>query len=167
MAVPKKITSFLDKNKVKYGLIEHKKVFTAQDKAATLKIKPAKVAKTLVVKLDKEVVLAVVPAHRNLDKNKFKKVASKWRKGQDKKAVKKVSFGTERWIKNNLTGAKAGVVPPLGIVWRLPTFVDNSLMRNPKILINSGDYKVSVEITPNNFKKAVPEIVTGSFSKVK
>jgi Ala-tRNA(Pro) deacylase len=167
MAVPKKITNFLDKNKVKYNLVNHKKVFTALDKAATLKTKPARVAKTLIVKLDKEIVLVAVPAHRNLDKNKFKKIASKWRKGRGEKAVKKISFGTEKWIKNNLKGAKIGAVPPLGSVWKLPTFVDNSLMKNPKILINSGDHKQSIEVTPNNFQKAVPGIVKGSFGKAK
>ena len=167
MAFPKKITNFLDKNKVKYSLVDHKKVFTALDKAATLKMKPAKVAKTLVVKLDKEVVLAAIPAHRNLDKNKFKKVASKWRKEQGGRAVKKISFGTEKWIKNNLKGAKIGAVPPFGSIWKLPTFIDNSLLRIPKALINSGDHKGSIEMTPNNFKKAVPDFIKGSFSKAK
>jgi len=64
---------FLEKAKVKYELIKHRKVFTAQDKAATLKVKPNIIGKTLVLKIDKRISVVLIPANKNLDKNKFKK----------------------------------------------------------------------------------------------
>ena len=166
MAVPKKVTNFLDKNKVKYSAIDHKKVFTALDKAATLKTKPGLVAKTLVVKFDKEAALVAIPAHRNLDKNKIKKAASALRKAQGKKSVSKISFGTEKWIQSNLRGVKIGAVPPLGVLWKMPTFADNALLRNRKILINSGDHRSSLEIVPKDWE-GVAEVIKGSFGKAK
>ncbi len=47
-----KIKKFLENKKVKYESVGHKIVYTAYDKAATLRVKEEAVAKTLVVKLD-------------------------------------------------------------------------------------------------------------------
>ena len=35
MAIPKKLLKFLDENKVKYEVVEHRKVYTAHDSAKT------------------------------------------------------------------------------------------------------------------------------------
>jgi prolyl-tRNA editing enzyme YbaK/EbsC (Cys-tRNA(Pro) deacylase) len=50
MLVPRKVLNFLKKNKIKYEIIEHKTVYTAFDKARTLKLKPDIIGKTLILK---------------------------------------------------------------------------------------------------------------------
>ena len=64
---------FLEKAKVKYELIKHRQVFTAQDKAATLKVKPNIIGKTLVLKIGKRISVVLIPANKNLDKISLKK----------------------------------------------------------------------------------------------
>ena len=148
---------FLKKAKVKYELIKHRTVYTAQDKAATLKVKPNIIGKTLVLKIDKRISVVLIPANKNLDKNKFKKVAK----------AKNLDFISERIMKNQLKGVKVGAVPPFGNLWGLPTFVDKSLTLQPKIIVNSGDHNWSIKISPSVFKKLVPGLVIGTFSKAK
>ena len=155
MTIPSKIIKFLEKAKVKYELIEHRQVFTAQDKAATLKVKPNIIGKTLVLKIDKRISVVLIPANKNLDKNKFKKVAK----------AKNLDFISERIMKNQLKGVKVGAVPPFGNLWRFPTFVDKSLTLQPKIIVNSGDHNWSIKISPAAFKKLIPDLIIGNFSK--
>jgi Ala-tRNA(Pro) deacylase len=157
MAIPQKIISFLEKNKVKYETIKHRTVYTAFDKAATLKVKPNSIVKTLVIKLDREPALVLIPANKNLDKNKFRKVAR----------LKKLDFASEKLIKNKIKGVKVGAIPPFGDLWNLPTFSDRGLFKNPKIIINSGDYNFSIKISPAAIKKLIPNLVIGNFSQAR
>lgn len=155
MAIPKKVINFLEKNKARYETVKHKTVYTATDKAATLRVPEKIIGKTLVMKADKFITVILIPANKNLDKNKFKKIAK----------VKKVDFVKENWMKRNLKGIKIGATPPFGEIWKLATFADSTLLKNPKIIINSGDYNWSIKITPANFKKLVPDLIIGNFGK--
>ena len=72
--IPAKVKKFLDNSGVKYEPINHKTVYTAYDKAATLHMPEKAVGKTLVVRLDGKAAIVIVPANRNLDKQKLKKI---------------------------------------------------------------------------------------------
>ena len=153
--IPQKVTKFLETTKTRYEPIEHRTVYTAFDKAATLKVPVKIVGKTLVLTIDKNLAVVLIPANKNLDKSKFKKIAK----------VKKVDFVSEKLIKNRIKGVRVGAVPPLGNFWKLPTFIDKSLTILPKIIINSGDYNWSIKITPAALKKIIPDLTIGSFSQ--
>jgi Ala-tRNA(Pro) deacylase len=157
----------LDKNKIKYELISHKTVYTAYDKAATLKVKPEIVGKTLVLKVDKkDFVLVLIGADRNLDKSKFKKVFNNWRKKKKEKVAKIIDFASEKIIKEKFQPANIGAIPPFGFFWNHPTFVDRALFSKSKIIVNVGEYNSSIKISPKIFKK-LPDVIIGSFSKLK
>lgn len=181
MSIPKKIIKFLDKAKtpkprrgrgpdskslgIKYEPIEHRTVFTAFDRAQTLKIPQKIVGKTLAIKIDRDYALVLIPANKNLDKGKLKKIINGWQKKINGKPVKNINFVTEVWMKKNLKGIRIGAIPPFGTLWKIPTFVDRSLMNQPKIIIAAGDYNYSIKINPINFKKIMPGLIVGSFIK--
>ncbi len=167
MAVSKKLVKYLDSSKVKYEIIEHRIVYTAHDKAATLRVPEKIIGKTLAVKFARDYGLVLIPADKNLDKAKLKKLVNASRKKEKQKAVENVDFAKENWIKKNLKGMKAGAAPPLGILWKLPTFAEKSFLNNPKIIINGGDYKFSISVSGANFKKLLPDLTIGSFSEAK
>jgi len=155
MPIAKKVINFLDRAGVKYEPVKHRTVYTAHDKAATLRANPKIIGKTLVLSLDKQLAVVLIPANRNLDKNKIKKAAR----------AKKVDFVSERVIKNKIKGVKLGAIPPLGNLWKINTFVDSSLLRAPKIFVNAGDHEWSLKMSPATFKKLIPGLVSGNFSK--
>ncbi len=157
MAIPKKILKFLEKSKVKFEILEHKTVYTAFDKAQTLKVPQKIVGKTLVIKKDRDLVLGVIPADCILDLKKIKKVT----KG------KKIELASEKLIKNKLKGAKVGAIPPFGFLWKIPTFIDKRLMKEKEIILNGGDYNFSIKINPKELKNLIPDLVFASFSKKK
>ena len=157
MPIPQKLIDFLEKNKVKYTPVKHRTVYTAYDKAATLKVKPNIIGKTLVLKIDKNLATVLIPANKNLDKNKLKKVAK----------VRNVDFVSEKIMKNQLKGVKVGAIPPFGNLWGLATFIDKSLIKQPKIIVNGGDCNFSIKISPAALKKIIPDLIIGTFSKAK
>lgn len=157
MAIPQKVIKYLDSANIKYELVEHRTVYTAYDKAETLDIPQKSVGKTLVMKMDKGLALVLLPANKNLDKNKFKKLSG----------AKKVNFASETVIKNRLKGIKLGAVPPFGALWKIPTFIDRALLKAPKVIINAGDYRCSIKVSGASLKKITPDLVSGSFTKAR
>jgi len=150
-----KLIKFLEKNKAKFDLVEHKKVYTAFDEAETQQLKAKEVAKTVLVKADKDMALVVIPAAKNVDFDKVKK----------KLKAKKVSMAKESDITSKLK-SKIGLIHPFGPVYKLQTLVDNALLKEKTMRASAGSYTESIEMTPSQFTKLV-EPVTGSFSKAK
>ena len=157
MPIAKKLEKFLKENKIKYAPIKHRTVFTAYDKAQTLKVPEKIIGKTLTVKMDKNYGLVLIPANKNLDKMKFKKATK----------IKSMDFVKEAWVKKNLKGVKVGAVPPLGNLWKMPTIIDRSLMNQPKIIVNAGNWNWSIKINPAIFKKAIQDLTIGNISKAR
>lgn len=157
MPISKKVINFLEKNKIKYESINHKIVYTAFDKAKTLRVPEKIIGKTLAVKTDKNPVIVLISANKNLDFQKLKKLAK----------CKKIGFVSEKIIKQKFKGVKVGAIPPFGNLWKLPTFIDRALTSQSKIVINGGDYKWSIKITPTVLKRIIPELIIGSFSKAR
>lgn len=177
MPITKNLEKLLKDAKVKYEIIKHKTVYTALDKANTLKVKPKEVAKTVVLKLGSgklaQYAVASIPADKNFDKEKFKKLFNDWLKkssqAQEKafKAVKEIDFAAEAIIKKNIIKIKkGGTVPPFGSLFKLPSFIDKSLLKVKKLVINAGGFEESVVILPKQLEK-VEEFIKGNFSKAK
>lgn len=165
MPVLKTLISLLDKNKIKYEILEHRKVYTAFDLAQTLRLDPKQIGKDLIMKVDNEYLLAIIPATKNLDIPKLKKVINLQRKKQGKKAAKKIGFATEAWMKKNLKG-KVGANPPFGTLQKLPIYLDKALLQVSKMIVNGGDYTFSVSLSPKQFVK-LEKPVLGSFGKAR
>lgn len=157
MAVSKKLINFLEKSKVKYRLLEHRTVYTAFDKAKTLKVPEKIIGKTLVLKIDGGLAIVLIGADKNLDLVKLKKAAK----------AKKLDFASEKLIKNRVKGVRVGAVPPFGCLWNMPTCADNFLLKQKEIILNSGDYNFSIKLKPEDFRKAMPDLLFGNYSKKK
>jgi len=155
--VPKKVENFLEKLSVKFEAVRHKTVFTAYDKAATLRVKPSTIAKVLVVKLDKELAMAVISGGKNLDTDKLLKLAK----------AKKIDLAKEKVIGEIFKGIDPGAIPPFYGLWQIKVFCDKKLLEQPKIILSAGSYEASLEMSPSTFKKANPEMIIGNFSKTK
>jgi len=132
------------------------------DKAQTEKAKPAEVSKSLVVKIDNDYVLALVPSNKKLDKAKLLKVINAQRKKEKLKNYKKLDLAKELWMKKNLIG-KVGATPPFSGLIELPVYIDGILAKNKKIYVGSGEYTASILLNVKQYIKA-ENPVKGSFS---
>jgi prolyl-tRNA editing enzyme YbaK/EbsC (Cys-tRNA(Pro) deacylase) len=160
----REILNFLKKSKVKFEIIPHKTVFTATDKAATLKVKPESVIKTLVIRANNNLFLALISANRILDLDKLKKMIERNFKMEK---LKKIELATERLIKNKFKGVKVGSIPPFGNFWKMPVLVDNRIKKQRTLFFNSGEWNSSLKLSFSSLKKLSKDIIFGSFSKVK
>jgi Ala-tRNA(Pro) deacylase len=69
-----KLRKFLDLNHVKYLVISHSLAYTAQGVAALAHVSGKKLAKTVIVKIDGILAMAVIPASFHVDLERIRKV---------------------------------------------------------------------------------------------
>ena len=148
-----KVTKLLDKAKVKYKILEHKVVFTAHDVSATTKKKLSEIAKVVLVKVDKDFALIVLPAGKYVDFSGIKKALK----------AKRVSMASEKDITKYLK-TKVGLLHPFGSEYNLQTLLDKGMSRAKKMIVSAGTYTDSVEIAVKDFEKLVKPI-KGTFAK--
>jgi len=149
------ITKLLDSAKAKYKIIEHKVVYTAHDAAQTTKKKLSEIAKVVLVKADKDLVLIVLPAGKYVDFSGIKKALK----------AKKLSIASEKDITKHLK-TKVGLLHPFGSQYNIKTLLDKGMSKTKKMIASAGSYTHSVEVSLKDFEKLVQPL-KGTFSKLK
>lgn len=155
--LPAKLVKYLEKAGIKHDILEHRTVYTALDAAATMKKKMGEIAKSLLVKADKDYFLVLLPADYNLDFAKLGKCLG----AQTGKTIKVVKIPGEKIVEDALK-IKAGALSAFGQLHNLPVFMDKGLAKVKKAIFSSGSLNHSVEMAVNDFAK-MENAVLGSF----
>ncbi len=150
----KKLKEFLDSNNVKYVSMNHSRAYTAQEIAASVHIRGKKLAKTVMVTIDGNMAMAVLPASYKVDFDKFKEVLK----------VDSAELSTEKEFRDRFPGCDLGAMPPFGNLYDMKVFVAASLVEDEDILFNAGSHTELIKMSYNDFENLVkPEVLRMSF----
>lgn len=155
--LPAKLVKYLAKAGVDHKILEHKTVYTALDVANTMKRKMDEVAKSLLVKADKDYFLVLLPADYNLDFKKLGKCIG----AQTGKKIKVVKIPGEKIMEKALK-IKAGTMSAFGDLHKLPVIMDKGLIKVKKAVFSSGSFNHSIEMAVKDFVK-LENAILGSF----
>ena len=155
--IPAKLIKYLEKAGVKHEIIEHKTVYTAIDAAITMKKKLQEIAKSLLIKADKDYYIVLLPADNNLDFDKLKKIIKK----ENKKEVKTIKIPGEKIMENTLK-IKAGTLTAFGELHKAKVIVDKKMEKIKKAIFSSGSSNYSIEMAIKDFIK-LENAILGNF----
>jgi len=155
MKIHPKLQKHLEANKVKYEIIPHKKVFTAIDAAATLKVKLEEIAKSLVIKADKNYYMLILAANRSVNLAKLKKAL---------KAGKVVIPKESELVK--VLHVKPGALTGFGSLHNLDVVVDKGFVKAKKAIFASGSLAESIKIGVKDYLK-LENALSHAFSDLK
>jgi len=149
----RKLKEFFDNQNIKYVTISHSAAYTAQEIAASAHIPGKELAKTVMVKIDGKMAMAVLPASYNVDFDLFKKVAG----------TSKVELAAEKEFKDMFPGCDVGAMPPFGNLYGMDVFVAESLAEDEEIAFNAGSHAELIRLAYKDFERlAKPKV--GRFS---
>jgi Ala-tRNA(Pro) deacylase len=155
--LPVKTIKYLEKAGVKHDMLEHKTIYTAIDAANTMKKTMDQIAKSLLVKADKDYYMIILPADHNLDMDKVKKALSK----SQQKQVKVVKIPGEK-IAREVLKVKQDSIAAFGSLYKLPVMVDKKIAKVKKVIFSSDSFNHSVEMAVKDFVK-LEEALVDSF----
>ena len=113
----KKLKDFLDGRNIKYVVIRHSPEFTAQEIAASAHVPGKELAKTVMVKIDGQMAMAVLPASCKVDLQHLRVTA-----GADN-----VKLATEGEFQDRFPDCEVGAMPPFGNLYDMAVYVADTL----------------------------------------
>jgi Ala-tRNA(Pro) deacylase len=151
-----KLRAFLDENHIRYVVHSHSKAYTAQGIAAIAHIPGKELAKTVVVKLDGALGMAVLPASFQVDLIALKKAVG----------VQEAELASEREFKKHFPDCETGAMPPFGNLYGIPVYVDFTLTYDKEIVFNAGSHHELIRMSYSDFEKLVkPMVLSFSYSR--
>ena len=145
----RKLKAFLDSRGVKYVSIRHSPAYTAPEIAAFTHVSGSDFAKTVIVKIDGQMAMAVVPANRKI-------VLSELR---DMLLSDKVELATEDEFISRFPDCELGAMPPFGNLYGMPVYIDKSLSGHSQIAFNAGTHHEVIKMAADDFAQLVNPIV--------
>ena len=145
-----RLKEFLDSHNIKYVTISHSRAFTAQETAASAHVPVRELAKTVVVKIDGKMAMAVLPASSKVDFDLLKKAMGSGR----------VEIASEKEFKDMFPGCEIGAMPPFGNLYGMEVFAAESLTEDKEIAFNAGSHRELVKMAYKDFERLVKPKVT-------
>ena len=131
-----KLREFLDSHNVKYLVVSHSIAYTAQGIAALVHLSGKKLAKTVMVRIDGQLAMAVVPASFHVDLDLLRTAAG----------VQTVEIATEQEFKDAFPDCETGAMPPFGNLYGMAVYADASFSENEEITFNAGTHRELVRM---------------------
>lgn len=137
-----RLKELLDRHRVHYECTAHLPAYTAQGLAAVTHVSGKEVAKTVVVKLDGALALAVLPASHRVDLRLLREATHA-----------SVAVASEEEFKDAFPGCETGAMPPFGSLYGLPVLVDESVTHDREIVFNAGSHTEVVRLAYEDFAR--------------
>ena len=139
------LKQFLDDNDIKYISIMHSLAFTAVDIAKSAHIPSKEMAKTVIVKVNDELAMVVVPAN-------YKAKLDLLRQALDTDAVE---LATEQEFTKRFPDCEVGAMPPFGNLYDMEVYVAESLTEDRKIAFNGGSHSEVIQMDYRDYEALV------------
>lgn len=122
-------------------LLPHPATFTAQRTAQAVHVPGDAMAKTVVLQIDGEPLLAVVPATHRVDPDKLRRFLG----------AEAVELADEADFTRLFPDCELGAVPPFGSRYGMRTVVDEALARDERIVVESNSLEEAIRMRYDDY----------------
>ncbi|UCF41733.1 MAG: YbaK/EbsC family protein [Gemmatimonadota bacterium] len=144
-----KLKAYLDENKVRYLTITHSPAYTSQKTAASAHVPGKELAKTVIVKVDGQLAMAVLPGSYQVDFGQLKEVVG----------ASKVELASEDDFRDTFSDCEVGAMPPFGNLYNMPVYVAEALTEDEEIAFNACSHTELIRMSYEDFSRLVQPTV--------
>ena len=141
----KKLKEFLDENKIKYVTIKHSSAYTAQEIASIAHIPGKDLAKTVIIKVNGKMAMAVLPASYKVSFEELKEFFG----------LSEVRLAYEQEFMDKFPDCEVGAMPPFGNLYGMDVYVAESLAEDKEIAFNACRHTELIKMNFSDFEKLV------------
>jgi Ala-tRNA(Pro) deacylase len=145
----KKLVDYLDQNDIKYITINHSPAYTSREIASSTLVPRREFAKTVIVALDGELAMAVVPASRHVDLDALAALAG----------AKSVEIADEATFSQRFPDCAVGAMPPFGNLYDMKVYADSIIRDDDDIVFNAGTHTQVVRIACDDYLSLVNPVI--------
>lgn len=140
-----RLEEFLHSNHVSYHTMAHPHAFTAQETAASAHLHGHEVAKTVMVKLDGRLAMAVVPSDEWLNLARLGEISG----------AREVLLASESEFKDRFPECEVGAMPPFGNLYGMDVYAADTLGEDAQIAFNAGSHRELMRMDWRDFERLV------------
>jgi len=144
MTVSERLKSVLDEEHIPYAPISHAPAYGAQYAASLMHVHGKDVAKTVVVRAGKDVLVAVLPASYVINLEKLSALVHC-----------RVELVEEEECKRLFPDCEPGVFPAFGELYGLPVYIDKALAEDQEIVFSTGTRCEGIVMSNDAFLRLV------------
>jgi len=134
---------FLDERHGDYTALTHPRTVTAQETANAAHLGGQRFAKTVMLKLDGELAMMVMPASYRLDITRLSRAMG----------GRMVELAEEAEFRDAFPDCEVGAMPPFGNLYGMPVFVDARLAEQDEVAFNAGTHTDAVRMSYAEFER--------------
>jgi Ala-tRNA(Pro) deacylase len=149
MSIPKRIESYLAEKHVPYSHGTHRLAYSSQEVAAAQHVPGRTLAKSVILRADEQFIMVVLPATRRVDLELLR--------GQ--LPFEKVELADEWEFARMFPDCEVGAMAPLGNLYGIPTYVDETLAKQDEIVFNAGTHVDTIRMRFEDFNSLVKPTV--------
>lgn len=132
----------LDENNIKYVSITHSIAFTAVDIAKSINIHSRELAKTVILDVDGEFAMAVVPANYKVNLDILRQALN----------TNNIKLADEAAFSHRFEDCEVGAMPPFGCLYDMNVYVAESLSEDEKIAFNAGSHLEVIQMAYKDYE---------------
>ncbi len=144
-----RLKQYLEANGVHFKVQTHETTFTAQESAARSHVSPRVFAKTVIVKVDEQLAMAVLPANAHVSLGALR----------EQTGVQDVRLATEWEFKDAFPDCDIGAMPPFGNLYDMAVFADAELGRHKEIVFNACSHEDLIRMAYSDWARLVQPTV--------
>lgn len=145
---------FLDERHAPYTALTHERTITAQQTANAAHISTRNFAKTVMLKIDGNLAMMVMPAAYKVDLIRLSRALG----------GRAVELAHEQEFAGAFADCELGAMPPFGNLYGMRVYVDSRLAEQPEIAFNAGSHTDLVRMPYAEFERlAQPELLYLSY----
>jgi len=138
----KKLMDYLDQHQVQYKLLDHDPAYTAQEAAAKAAVSGRQFAKSVMIKADQEMKMAVLSAVDKVDFRALEKILG----------AEEVRLASEEEFGDLFPDCDLGAMPPFGNLYGVEVLVDRGLSEEMTIAFCAGTHTQLVRMSGEDFQ---------------
>ena len=140
-----RLVDFLKSRSIRYSTVLHPEAYTAHDVASATHLPETDVAKTVMIKVDGDLAMAVLPASRDVDLEVLEAVLD----------AERVRLAGESEFKRRFPDCETGAMPPFGNLYGMNVYVDESLTKEQEIAFEAGSHHELIRLSYADFEREV------------
>jgi Ala-tRNA(Pro) deacylase len=145
-----RLREYLDGQGIKYVVLEHSRAYTAQEIAATAHVSGRELAKTVMVRLDGKIAMAVLPASYQVDFELLRRASG----------ARKAELAREADFAGRFPDCDVGAMPPFGNLYDIDVYVAQRLTEDEEIAFNACSHTHLLKMAYADFARLVrPKVV--------
>lgn len=153
MSIAPTLEFYMAQQGIHYDVLAHPHTGSSMETAEMAHVPGDALAKAVILEDEDGYMMAVVPATHHIQLGKLRK-----------QLRRELRLSAERDISRIFSDCDVGAIPPLGMIYGLPTVVDDALAEHSDIYIEAGDHEDLIHLDGSEFGNLYATAQHGRFS---